>query len=69
MLAGMLTTLETLEARIRQVADLCTRLRSENQALRQQVAALSQENRQLTARLETAAARLDSLIDHLPEDP
>jgi cell division protein ZapB len=60
--------LDTLEARIRQVAELCHTLRQDNIALRQQVLAAQQDNKQLTTRLEAAKTRLQSLLDTLPED-
>ena len=60
--------LDTLEARIRQVAELCHTLRQDNIALRQQVLAAQQDNKQLTTRLEAAKTRLQALLDTLPED-
>lgn len=60
--------LDTLEARIRQVAELCHNLRRENVALRQQLLAAQQDHRQLTARLDAAKARLQTLLDTLPEE-
>ena len=60
--------LDTLEARIRQVAELCHMLRQDNIALRQQVLAAQQDNKQLTTRLEAAKTRLQALLDTLPED-
>ena len=60
--------LDTLEARIRQVAELCHTLRQDNIALRQQVLAAQQDNKLLTTRLEAAKARLQALLDTLPED-
>lgn len=59
--------LDTLETRIRQVAELCHSLRQENIALRQQLLATQQDNKQLTARLDAAKARLQALLDNLPE--
>ncbi len=44
----MRTELDTLEARIRQVAELCHTLRQENIALRQQLLAMQQDGKQLT---------------------
>ncbi|MFP5419385.1 MAG: hypothetical protein ACLGHA_09540 [Gammaproteobacteria bacterium] len=60
--------LDTLEAKIRQVAELCQALRRDNIALRQQLVAAQQDNKQLTARLDEAKARLNTLLDSLPED-
>jgi cell division protein ZapB len=59
---------DTLEAKIRQVAELCHTLRQDNIALRQQVLAAQQDNKQLTTRLEAAKTRLQALLDTLPED-
>jgi cell division protein ZapB len=60
--------LDTLEAKIRQVAELSQTLRRENIALRQQLLAAQQDNKQLTTRLEAAKVRLNALLDTLPED-
>jgi len=60
--------LDTLEAKIRLVAELCQTLRSENISLRQQLLASQQDNKHLTTRLEAAKTRLNALLDSLPED-
>ena len=60
--------LDTLEAKIRQVAELSQTLRRENITLRQQLLTAQQDNKQLTTRLEAAKARLNALLDTLPED-
>ena len=60
--------LDTLEAKIRQVADLCHTLRKENIALRQQLLTAQQDNKQLTAKLDAAKTRLRALLETLPED-
>jgi len=60
--------LDTLEAKIRQVAELCHTLRQDNIALRQQLLAAQQDNKQLTTRLDAAKTRLQTLLDTLPED-
>jgi len=60
--------LDILEAKIRQVAELCHTLRNENIALRQQLLAAQQDNKQLTTRLDAAKSRLQALLDTLPED-
>jgi cell division protein ZapB len=60
--------LDTLEAKIRQVAELCHTLRQENIALRQQLLTTQQDNKQLTTRLNAAKERLNALLKTLPED-
>ena len=64
----MQAELDTLETKIRQVAELCHTLRQENIALRQQVLTAQRDNKQLTTRLEAAKTRLQALLDTLPED-
>jgi cell division protein ZapB len=64
----MQAELDTLEAKIRQVADLHQSLRRENISLRQQLLTAQQENKQMSTRLEAAKARLQALLDQLPED-
>lgn len=65
---SMHAELDTLEARIRQVAELCQSLRRENSALRQQLLTAQQDNKQQATRLEAAKARLQALLHTLPED-
>jgi cell division protein ZapB len=64
----MQAELDTLEAKIRQVAELCHALRQENIALRQQVLAALQDNKQLASRLDAAKTRLQAMLETLPED-
>jgi cell division protein ZapB len=64
----MHSELDTLEAKIRQVAELCQSLRQENITLRQQLLTAQQDNKQLTTRLEAAKTRLQGLLETLPED-
>ncbi|MBT9589846.1 MAG: hypothetical protein IV089_02865 [Thiobacillus sp.] len=60
--------LATREAKLRQVAELCQSRRRENIALRQQLLASQQDNKQLTTRLDAAKVRLHALLETLPED-
>lgn len=64
----MRAELDALEDKIRQVAELCHALRQENIALRQQLIAAQQDNKQLTTKLDAARTRLEALLDSLPED-
>jgi cell division protein ZapB len=65
---AMHAELDTLEAKIRQVAELCQTLRNENIALRQQLLTAQQDTKQLTTRLDAAKTRLQALLETLPED-
>lgn len=53
----------SLEARVRQAAELCTRLRVENSELRQRLSALEQDNRRLQDKIDAAAARIETLLE------
>jgi cell division protein ZapB len=56
-----------LEERIRQAVDLCQRLRGENSDLRQRLAQLQSENRQLADKITSARERLEGLLEQIPE--
>ena len=58
----MESDIQLLEQRVRQAADLCKRLRSENTDLRQRIAMLENDNRRLQGKIDAAAQRLESLI-------
>jgi cell division protein ZapB len=59
--------LNSLESKIRQLAQLCQNLRAENQKLRQQVAALGGDNKVLSERMIYARTRMESLLQKIPE--
>jgi uncharacterized protein (TIGR02449 family) len=59
--------ISALEERIRQAVDLCQRLRGENSDLRQRVAQLQSENRQLAEKITAARERLEGLLEQIPE--
>ena len=65
--ASMDAELVALEERIRQAVDLCQRLRGENSDLRQRVAQLQSENRQLADKITSARQRLEGLLEQIPE--
>jgi cell division protein ZapB len=58
--------LASLEQKIRQAAELCQRLRTENQNLRQELASSQQQVKLLQSRFEAAKNRLNAVIDKLP---
>lgn len=57
----------SLEAKVAQCISLCERLRAENKELRQQLAAARNEARRLADRIESARARLEQIVDRLPD--
>jgi len=60
--------LDSLDAKIGQLVQLCHRLRKENSNLRQELAAAQVLNRELSERIEAARTRLESLLTRIPED-
>lgn len=60
--------LRGLEERIGQLAVLARRLRAENAELRQSLLTAQNETRALNVKVESASARLQRLLDHLPEE-
>jgi len=61
------TELTALEEKIRQAARLCQRLRDENRGLRQQLAALQGDKRQLSEKIDGARNKLETLLKQIPE--
>jgi cell division protein ZapB len=60
--------LKSLEHKLNQFVELCQRLRTDNQQLRQELASALSDNRQLTEKIGTAGDRLETLLTQLPED-
>lgn len=58
--------LDALAHKIQLAAELCLRLRKENQNLRQELAAAQQKVKLMSARLDEAKGRVETLIDSLP---
>lgn len=58
--------LASLAQKIQLAAELCQRLRKENQNLRQELAAAQQKVKLMGARLDEAKTRVETLIDSLP---
>lgn len=59
--------LKSLEQKINQFVEVCQRLRTENQQLRQQLAAALDENKHLDDKISNATKRLENLLDQIPE--
>jgi hypothetical protein len=62
----MLDDLDQLAGKITELARLVHSLRSENQQLRAQLAAVSAEHESMRGRVEEASRRLDRLMERLP---
>ena len=60
--------LNSLEQKISQVAEYCQRLRADNHHLRQQLAAVLNENQRLEQKIDSATSRLENLLNQLPEE-
>jgi len=60
--------LKTLEQKLNRFIELCQRMRIANEQLRQQLASAVNENKQLAAKIGTAANRLESLLTQIPEE-
>jgi uncharacterized protein (TIGR02449 family) len=58
---------KSLEDKIGQTVSLCQHLRAENSQLRQQLAAVRDENQRMHAKIEAAASRLEALLQKVPE--
>ncbi len=59
--------LTALELRIRQAADLCRRLREDNDNLRASIATLESEKGTLIERIDNARERLETLLKQIPD--
>jgi cell division protein ZapB len=60
--------LKSLEDKLAQIVSLCQQLRAENHRLRQDVASALNTNRQLEGKIGGAAARLEALLQKIPDD-
>jgi cell division protein ZapB len=60
--------LKSLETKLEQLVKLCQQLRAENHQLRQEIASALNANRRLEDKVGGATARLEALLQQLPED-
>ena len=58
--------LKSLEAKVAQFVTLCERLRTENNNLKQQLAAARTDAKRLHDKIDGATARLEGLLSRLP---
>ena len=59
--------LKALEEKIGQFVEMTQRLRADNSSLRQQLAEAMNENRRLSEKVDGAKARLEALLERMPE--
>ena len=64
----MESELKSLEQKLNRFIELCQRMRVAIEQLRQQLASAMSENKQLTAKIGTATARLENLLNQIPEE-
>jgi len=64
----MESELKALEQKLNRFIELCQRMRVANEQLRQQLASATNENKQLAAKIGTAASRLENLLTQIPEE-
>ena len=59
--------LNSLEAKVAQFVGVCERLRAENIALRQELAAARNDAKRLNEKIEGARVKVEQLLTRLPE--
>jgi cell division protein ZapB len=60
--------LRSLESKLEQFVELCHKLRADNQQLRQQLALAVDQRRRLEEKIDSATARLETLLSQLPAE-
>ena len=60
--------INSLDEKVRQLAQLCQKLRTDNSELRQQLVSAKHENQRLNDKITTATGRLESLLEKIPDD-
>ena len=60
--------LKSLEAKVTQFVELCHKLRTDNQDLRQRLASAVNESKRLEEKINSATSRLESLLSQMPAE-
>ena len=60
--------LKSLEQKLNQIIELCQRFRSDNQELRQQLAAAMDQTKRLEEKITGAMSRLETLLTQMPAE-
>jgi len=61
--------LNALDDKVTQLAQLCRKLRKDNNQLRQQLATAQSEGKRLAEKVNTATTRLEGLLKQIPDGP
>ncbi len=61
--------LDVLDDKIKQLLQLCQKLRKDNSVLRQQLASVQNDNKRLAEKIGAARGRLEALLEQVPEGP
>ena len=61
--------LNALDDKIKQLLQLCQKLRKDNSALRQQLATAQNQTKLLAEKIGAARNRLEALLEQVPESP
>ena len=59
--------LNALDDKVTQLAQLCQKLRKDNNQLRQQLVTAQSESKRLAEKVNTAATRLEVLLNQIPD--
>jgi cell division protein ZapB len=59
--------LNALDDKVNQLAQLCRKLRKDNNQLRQQLATAQSESKRLAEKVNTATTRLEVLLNQIPD--
>jgi len=60
--------INSLDEKVRQLAQLCQKLRTDNSELRQQLVSAKHENQRMNEKIASATGRLESLLEKIPDD-
>jgi cell division protein ZapB len=64
----MQNDLKNLDSKISSLIELCNKLKTTNQRLRQNVARLENENQDLNTRITLASEKISSIMARLPDE-
>jgi len=60
--------INSLDEKVRQLAHLCQKLRTDNSQLRQQLVSAKDENQRLSEKISSATSRLETLLEKIPDE-